>query len=97
MLKIAYSEAEWERIKEKLITAGLKLITQQGIQHTAVEQQSGISRVFFYFFFQHREDLGCAGVLPAAVKIAGVCARTWGWTECYWESKTSSGTISTAD
>ena len=60
MPKIAYSEAEREQVREKLIAAGLELMTRQGIQHTTVEQiyqQVGISRTFFYAFFPAKEDL----------------------------------------
>lgn len=60
MPKIAYSEAERERLREALIAAGLELFAKQGIQHTTVEQiytRVGISRTFFYAFFPAKEDL----------------------------------------
>ena len=60
MPKVAYSEEDRARIRQALITAGLDLITRQGIQHTTVEQiysAVGISRTFFYAFFPTKEDL----------------------------------------
>lgn len=60
MPKIAYSEAERERVRKELITTGLELMAKQGIQHTTVEQvyqAVGISRTFFYTFFPSKEDL----------------------------------------
>lgn len=60
MPKVAYSEAERERIRTALIAAGLELMAKQGIQHTTVEQiykKVGISRTFFYSFFPTKEDL----------------------------------------
>ena len=60
MPKVAYSEEEREKIRERLIAAGLELMTQQGIQHTTVEQiykKVGISRTFFYSFFPTKEEL----------------------------------------
>lgn len=59
MPKVAYSEAERERIKEALLETGLELFAAQGIQHTTVEQiytRVGISRTFFYSFFPTKED-----------------------------------------
>lgn len=49
MPKIAYSEAERERVRKELITTGLELMAKQGIQHTTIEQiylRVGISRTF---------------------------------------------------
>lgn len=60
MPKIAYSEAERERVRKELITTGLELMAKQGIQHTTIEQiylRVGISRTFFYSFFPAKEDL----------------------------------------
>lgn len=60
MPKVAYSEDERMRIRDDLIETGLKLMAQQGIQHTTVEQiyhRVGISRTFFYSFFPAKEDL----------------------------------------
>ena len=60
MPKVAYSEAERERIREVLMTTALELMARQGIQHTTVEQiyrRVGISRTFFYSFFHTKEDL----------------------------------------
>ena len=59
MPKVAYSDEERKRIREALITVGLKLMSKQGIQHTTVEQvykEVGISRTFFYSFFPTKED-----------------------------------------
>lgn len=58
--KVAYSEADRERIRNALVTVGLELMAKQGIQHTTVEQiykRVGISRTFFYSFFATKEDL----------------------------------------
>ena len=60
MPKVAYTEAEREKIREALIVTGLELFAGQGIRHTTVEQinqRVGISRTFFYTFFQAKEDL----------------------------------------
>ena len=60
MPKVAYSEEDRAHVRETLITAGLKLVAEQGVQHTTVEQickAAGISRTFFYSFFPTKEDL----------------------------------------
>ena len=60
MPKVAYSEADRERIRAALVTVALELMAKQGIQHTTVEQiyqRVGISRSFFYAFFPTKEDL----------------------------------------
>ena len=38
MPKVAYSEAERERIRNELVSVALELMARQGIQHTTVEQ-----------------------------------------------------------
>ena len=58
--KVAYSDADRERIRTQLAAVGLELMAKQGIQHTTVEQvykKVGISRTFFYSFFSTKEDL----------------------------------------
>lgn len=60
MPKVAYSEEDREKIRERLILAALERMSSQGIQHTTVEQiyqEVGISRSFFYSFFPTKEDL----------------------------------------
>ena len=60
MPKVAYSEADRERIRGELVSTGLELMARHGIQHTTVEQiykAVGISRTFFYSFFPTKEDL----------------------------------------
>ena len=60
MPKVAYSEKDREKIRERLILAALERMSSQGIQHTTVEQiyqEVGISRSFFYSFFPTKEDL----------------------------------------
>ena len=60
MPKVAYSEEAREQIRQSLLTTGLELMAEQGIQHTTVEQiyrRVGISRTFFYSFFPTKEDL----------------------------------------
>ena len=60
MPKVAYSEAERERIRNELVSVALELMARQGIQHTTVEQiyrAVGISRSFFYTFFPTKEDI----------------------------------------
>ena len=58
--KVAYSEEDRAHVRETLITARLKLVAEQGVQHTTVEQickAAGIWRTFFYSFFPTKEDL----------------------------------------
>lgn len=60
MPKVAYSDADRERLREDLITVALEKMARQGIQHTTVEEiyrSVGISRTFFYTFFPTKEDL----------------------------------------
>ena len=60
MPKVAYSDADRERVRTALITTALDLMSRQGVQHTTVEQvykAVGISRTFFYTFFPSKEDL----------------------------------------
>lgn len=60
MPKVAYSDADRERVRDDLITVALEKMAQQGIQHTTVEEiyrSVGISRTFFYTFFPTKEDL----------------------------------------
>ena len=60
MPRVAYSEADRERIRAELVAVGLELMAKQGIQHTTVEQvykRVGISRTFFYSFFSTKEEL----------------------------------------
>ena len=54
MPKVAYSDADRERVRDDLITVALEKMARQGIQHTTVEEiyrSVGISRTFFYIFF----------------------------------------------
>ena len=58
MPRVSYSEEDRERIRAALISVGLELMAKQGIQHTTVEQvykKVGISRSFFYSFFQQKK------------------------------------------
>ena len=60
MPKVAYTEEDRQNIRQALVSAALKLMAKQGIQHTTVEQvyrAVGISRTFFYTFFSTKEDL----------------------------------------
>lgn len=60
MPKVAYSDADRERVRDDLITVALEKMARQGIQHTTVEEiyrSVGISRTFFYIFFPTKEDL----------------------------------------
>ncbi len=60
MPRKAYSHKAKEIVREKLIQCSLELMAKQGIAHTTVEQvyqQVGISRTFFYSFFNSKEDL----------------------------------------
>ena len=60
MPRVAYSEADRERVRSALLTTALELMARQGVQHTTVEQiyrAAGISRTFFYTFFPTKEDL----------------------------------------
>ena len=81
MPKVAYSEAERQRIREELMTAALELMARQGIQHTTVEQvyrAAGISRTFFYTFFPSKEDLIVEALYhqqPRVLAFARQCAE----------------------
>lgn len=60
MPKVAYSDADRERVRDDLITVALEKMARQGVQHTTVEEiyrSVGISRTFFYTFFPTKEDL----------------------------------------
>ena len=60
MPKVAYNEEEKVRVREKLLSSALELMSKQGIRRTTVEQiyrSAGISRTFFYSFFPTKEDL----------------------------------------
>ena len=60
MPKVAYSDADRERVRDDLITVALEKMARQGIHHTTVEEiyrSVGISRTFFYTFFPTKEDL----------------------------------------
>lgn len=60
MPKVAYSDADRERVRDDLITVALEKMARQGIQHTTVEEiyrSVGISRTFLYTFFPTKEDL----------------------------------------
>ena len=60
MPKVAYSDADRERVRDDLITVALEKMARQGIQHTTVEEiyrSVGIARTFFYTFFPAKEDL----------------------------------------
>ena len=60
MPKVAYSDADRERVRDDLITVALEKMARQGIQHTTVEEiyrSVGISSTFFYIFFPTKEDL----------------------------------------
>ncbi len=60
MPKVSYSEEDRKRIRREIAETALDLMARQGIRHTTVEQiykRVGISRTFFYSFFQTKEDL----------------------------------------
>jgi AcrR family transcriptional regulator len=55
----AFSEADRQRIKAKLIWAGKNLINRMGLRHLCVDdaaRAAGISKGSFYSFFPSRED-----------------------------------------
>ncbi len=55
----AFTDAEKERIKSRLIEAGKRLINRSGIRGLVVDdaaRESGISKGSFYSFFPSRED-----------------------------------------
>ncbi len=55
----AFTEAERERIKERLVEAGKDFINRAGIKLLAVDEiarEAGISKGSFYSFFPSRED-----------------------------------------
>ena len=56
----AFNHAERERIRERLIEAGKRLINRVGLRLLAVEdlsREAGISKGSFYSFFPSREEL----------------------------------------
>jgi len=56
----AFNHAERERIRERLIAAGKRLINRVGLRLLAVEEvarEAGISKGSFYSFFPSREEL----------------------------------------
>ena len=60
MPRVSYSQEQREKIRSALVSTGLALMSQNGIQHTTVRQvyeAVGISRTFFYSFFPTKEDL----------------------------------------
>ncbi|HVO37472.1 MAG TPA: TetR/AcrR family transcriptional regulator [Spirochaetia bacterium] len=55
----AFTEAEREKIRGKLIAAGKRLINKAGLRHFVVDdaaREAGISKGSFYSFFPSRED-----------------------------------------
>src|SRR5690606_22507054 len=55
-----FSEQEKERIRAKLLEAGLSLFGRLGLQKTSVEQltrAAGISQGAFYLFYASKEEL----------------------------------------
>ena len=77
MPKVAYSNEEKEKVKEALIITGLKLMSEQGIQQTRIEQvyrQVGISRSFFYSFFSGEGGADLRSHLLSAAKIDCSCS-----------------------
>lgn len=87
MPKVAYSEEEREQIREALITTGLELFAEQGIQHTTVEQiyrRVGISRTFFYSFFPAKEDLVVQGFYRQQPKIVEHARRLMNDPDLSW-------------
>ena len=87
MPKVAYSEAERQRIREELVAAALDLMVRQGIRHTTVEQvyrAAGISRTFFYTFFPTKEDLVVEAFYrqqPKVLDFARHCLEDCPWRE----------------
>lgn len=87
MPKVAYSDADRERVRDDLITVALEKMARQGIQHTTVEEiyrSVGISRTFFYTFFPTKEDLIVEAlytqqpkVLAHAQKLMDAPAFSW--------------------
>ena len=87
MPKVAYSDADRERVRDDLITVALEKMARQGIQHTTVEEiyrSVGISRTFFYTFFPTKEDLIVEAlytqqpkVLAHAQRLMDVPAFSW--------------------
>ncbi len=56
----AFNDAERERIRERLIASGKRLINRVGLRLLAVEEvarEAGISKGSFYSFFPSREEL----------------------------------------
>jgi len=65
----AFTEAERETIRERLITAGRKLFSRYGLKKTTVEELShaaGIAKGTFYLFFPSKEALYAEVLLQEA-------------------------------
>lgn len=89
MPKVAYSDADRERVRDDLITVALEKMARQGIQHTTVEEiyrSVGISRTFFYTFFPTKEDLIVEALYTQQPKVLAHAQRlmdnpTFSWRE----------------
>ena len=60
MPRKVYSGQEREQIKEKLLTAAIRLIVERGLVHSSVDRlckEAGISKTFFYSLFPSKEEL----------------------------------------
>lgn len=58
-MPIAFTDEEMKRIRSKLITAGIRLSKELGIQKMSVEKLTsavGIAKGSFYLFFSSKED-----------------------------------------
>ncbi len=93
MPKVAYTEAERQRIRQQLVSAGLELMAEQGLRAARVEQicsRVGISRSFFYSFFPTKEDLIIEAIYlqqPKVLKYAGELMAVPG---LFWREKIKS-------
>ena len=60
MARKAYSQQEREQVKEALLTAAIRCISERGLTHSSIDvlcRQAGISKTFFYSFFPSKEEL----------------------------------------
>lgn len=93
MPKVAYTEAERQRIKHELVSVGLELMAEQGLRATTVEQiysRVGISRSFFYSFFPTKEDLIIEAIYLQQPKILKYTGELMAVPELPWREKIKS-------
>ncbi|RLE27205.1 TetR/AcrR family transcriptional regulator, partial [Candidatus Acetothermia bacterium] len=70
----AFTDAERERIRERLLAVGRELFARYGLRKTTVEElarASGIAKGTFYLFFPSKEALYAEVLLREAPRMLG--------------------------